>query len=408
MKFPKLTIKDVPIESQTVLLRADYNVPLDDDGKISNDFRIRASLPTIRYLLDRHCKVVIISHLGRPEGKRQKKYSLEPVAKRLQKLLGEPVSFVDGCVGDKVLQAVKKARPASVTLLENLRFHKEEEENDEGFAKQLAVSASARYFVQDGFGVVHRAHASTDAITHYLPSVAGLLLENEYMTLESSMDNPKRPLVAVVGGAKIKDKIGIIKRFIDIADKIIIGGAMANTFLAYKGIFMGESVLEKRQNKILDDIYETANKKSDGSVEEFIILPEDVAVAKRISAQSKRRSIKLGQIEPDDIALDIGDQSIQTMVEEVADAKTVIWNGTLGYAELPEFAHGSARLALSLATQDKTTSIIGGGDTADFVLGWDGGNGDTFTHISTGGGAGLELMSGQKLPGIEALLDARK
>lgn len=408
MKFPKLTIKDVPIENQTVLLRADYNVPLDLEGNISDDFRIRASLTTIRHLLDQHCKIVIISHLGRPDGKRQKKYSLEPVAERLETLLDRKVSFVDDCVGDKVLQAVKKSTPNTITLLENLRFHKEEEENDEGFAKQLAISSGARYFVQDGFGVVHRAHASTDSITHYLPSVAGLLLKDEYVALKSGVDDPKKPLIAVVGGAKIKDKIDMIKRFIDIADKIIVGGAMANTFLAYKGIDMGKSVREKHQNKILDEIYQAANKKSDDSVEDFIILPKDAAIAKRISTASKRRNVSLGQIEPDDMVLDIGDQSIDRMVEEISKAKTVIWNGTLGYAELPEFAHGSARLALALATQPQTTSIIGGGDTADFVLKWDGGNGNSFTHVSTGGGAGLELMSGQKLPGIEALLDARK
>lgn len=408
MKFPKLTIKDVPIENQTVLVKADYNVPLDLEGNISDDFRIRASVPTLKYLLDKNCKIVIISHLGRPDGRRQSKYSLKPVAESLSKIIGREVTFVDECIGDKVSQAVKKSANKSIILLENLRFHKQEEEDDEGFAKQLAVSSGARYFVQDGFAVAHRAHASIKAITNFLPSVAGLLLEEEYVSIKSSIDNPKEPLIAVVGGAKIKDKIGIIKKFIDIADKIIIGGAMANTFLAYKGINMRDSIREKGQDKVLDDIYKTANKKSDDSVEDFIILPSDAAVAKRISTASKRKNVNLGEIEAGEMMLDIGEKSIQRMVEEVSKAGTVIWNGTLGYAELPEFAHGSARLAMSLATQPKTVSVIGGGDTADFALKWDGGSGKSFTHVSTGGGAGLELMSGQKLPGIEALLDAHK
>ena len=350
---------------------------------------------------------MITSHLGRPEGK-DLEFSLEPIAKHLAKLMDHPVQFVDDCIGDKVIQAVKKAPPHALILLENVRFHKEEEANDPAFAKKIAQATGARYFVQDCFGVAHRAHASIEAITQFIPSVAGFLLEKEYQTITGAMENPKRPLVAVLGGAKIADKITVIERFVQIADKIIIGGAMANTFLNYKGYKMGASVLEKDQHEVLDRIYEAAHKKRDESIEDFIILPTDVAVAGEIDPKSKRRNVKLSDITATDIALDIGDASIERVVEEIKGAKTVIWNGTLGYAELPEFAHGSARLALALASEPKITSIIGGGDTADFVLKWGDGTGDEFTLVSTGGGASLELMAGAKLPGIESLLDARK
>jgi phosphoglycerate kinase len=405
MSFLKRTIRDVPIDNKTVLIRADYNVPQNKSGAISDDLRIRASLPTIEYLLEHHTKVVIMSHLGRPEG-REQKYSLKPVAKRLSELLERKVIFVEDCIGDQVVQAVKKAPKNSVILLENLRFYKEEEANDTKFAENIAKSTGARYFVQDGFGVVHRAHASTEAITHFIPSVSGLLLEREYVTITGAMEKPQRPLIAVMGGAKVSDKITVIERFVGIADKIIIGGAMSNTFLKYKGHHMGSSKVEDGQEKVLDGIYLAAHKKLDTSIDDFIILPDDVAVATEISEAATRKNVKLGNLDAHDIALDIGDVSIDRMVEEIAKAKTVIWNGTLGYAELPEFAHGSARLALSLATQPQTTSIIGGGDTADFVLKWDGKGGESFTHVSTGGGASLELMSGEKLPGIESLLDA--
>jgi len=405
MSFFKRTIRDVPIDNKTVLVRADYNVPQTSTGAISDDLRIRASLPTLEFLLERHTKVVIMSHLGRPEG-REAKYTLKPVAKRLSELLGRKVIFVDDCIGDKVVQAVKKAPNNSVILLENLRFYPEEEANDTAFAEKIAKSTGARYFVQDGFGVVHRAHASTEAITHFIPSVSGLLLEREYVTITGAMEKPQRPLVAVMGGAKISDKITVIERFVGIADKIIIGGAMSNTFLKYKGHHMGSSMVEDGQEKVLDSIYLAAHKKLDTSIDDFIILPDDVAVASDISETATRKNVKLGDLDAKDKALDIGDASIDRMVEEIAKAKTVIWNGTLGYAELPEFAHGSARLALSLATQAYTTSIIGGGDTADFVLKWDGKGGESFTHVSTGGGASLELMAGKQLPGIESLLDA--
>lgn len=406
MGFFKRTIKTVPLEGQTVLVRTDYNVPLGSDGRIADDFRIRASLPTIRQLLKEGCKVVIISHLGRPEG-RDPKLSLEPAAQRLAELLNKPVRFVDQTVGDKVKMAAKRAPARSVIVLENLRFDSREEANDEQFARQLAQDSGARYFVQDGFGTVHRAHASYVAITNCLPSVAGYLVEKEYTTITDAMKAPKRPLVVVMGGAKVSDKIPLIKRFVEVADKIIIGGAMANTFLAYKGHDVGKSKVETDQAATLDTIYEAARQKVGADkVDKFIILPVDVAVATEISPDQPRRTVAASDIGKDDIALDIGEASIDAMVAEVEKAKTVIWNGTMGKAELPDFAHGSARLALALATNSAITSIIGGGDTADFVLNWDARKGESFTHVSTGGGASLELMAGEKLPGVESLLDA--
>ena len=405
MGFFKLTIRDIPLDNQTVLVRTDYNVPLNSKAEISEDLRIRASLPTIEYLLNKGCKVVIMSHLGRPEG-HDKKLSLEPIAERLATLLQKDVRFIDDTIGDRVYQVVKRAPKNSIIMLENLRFYKEEEADDLDFAKKIAKASGARYFVQDGFGVVHRAHASTHAITLCIPSVAGLLVEKEYTMITSAMQSPKRPLVAVMGGAKVRDKIPLIERFVDIADTIIVGGALSNTFLAHKGIRVGKSLVEPDQYSEIDRIYAAVAEKGEKVPEDFIVLPIDVAVAPSTTSIAKRRVIGLGDIDSEDDILDIGDRSIEQMVKIVKDAGTVIWNGTLGYAEKPAFAHGSARLALALASQPDTTSIIGGGDTADFALKWDGHGGRSFTHVSTGGGASLELMSGDKLPGVESLLDS--
>ena len=407
--FLKQTIRDVPIEGKTVLLRADYNVPLDSRGRIHDDLRIRASLPTIRYLLERNCKVVIISHLGRPDGKRDGKFSLEPVAKRLAKLLNEKVRFSDDCIGDRPYQTAKTAPRGSVILFENVRFYSEEEKNDEAFAKKLVKASGAEYFVQDGFGVVHRAHASTEAITHYLPSIAGLLLEKEFTLLIEAVEAPDRPLVAILGGAKVSDKITIIERFVKKADTILIGGAMANTFLAYRGKSVGASKYEEGQEKVLDRIYAAAARKVGGEeVDSFLLIPSDVAVARTTKQNEPRRTVSVDGIANDDIALDIGQDTIEQYVTVIEQARTVIWNGPVGYSEIDNFAHGSARIALALATHPNVVSIIGGGDTADFALKWDGHDGASFTHVSTGGGAGLELMSGKKLPGVEVLLDARR
>lgn len=406
MGISKLTIRDVPIDNQTVLLRADYNVPLLPSGEISDDFRIRSSLPTINYLFDHGCKIVIISHLGRPEG-RDPKLSLEPIADRLAKLLKKDIRFVNETFGDKVYQAIKKAPAKSVVVLENLRYSPLEEKNDENFAKEIAKSSGAKYFVQDGFGVVHRAHASTDAITHYLPSVAGLLLEKEYDSLTKVIENPERPLLAVFGGAKVSDKIAVIEKFIDIADKIVIGGAMANTFMAYWGYNMGASKIEPDQKEILDKIYEKAKQKAGDAYKSFITLPVDFCVSKTISESSTYRTVAYNSFQDDDIALDLGSKSIDKIVKIVEESNTILWNGTLGYAELPQFAKASIELAEAM-TKNGKTSIVGGGDTADFALKWDKNRGSSFTHISTGGGAGIELLSGIELPGIKSLLDAKK
>jgi len=405
--FFKRTINDVPLAGKVVLVRADYNVPLNDKGEIADDFRIRASLPTIQALLDRGCKVVVMSHLGRPDGKRDEKYSLEPVARRLGELLSAPVKFIDDCIGDKVRMGVKTAPMKSVVLLENVRFYPEEEQNDMEFAKKLAKDSGARYFVQDGFGVVHRAHASTSAITQYLPSVAGFLLEKEYTAITSAMEHPKHPLVAVLGGAKVSDKIPLIKALVPKADTILVGGAMANTILANAGVKMGKSKIESDQGQAIEDVYKAAIAKVGQANEDtFIVLPKDVAVGDTVDESAKRRSVSVDNVGDSDFALDIGDQTIEEYAKIIEGAKTVIWNGTMGMAELPEFAHGSARIALTLAQRPEITSVIGGGDTADFVLHWDAKEGGSFTHVSTGGGASLELMAGEKLPGIEALLDA--
>ncbi len=408
MGFFKETIRDVPLEHQTVLVRADYNVPINDKGEIDDDLRIRASLPTLNYLLDRGCKVVVISHLGRPEGVTPS-LTLEPVAVRLAQLLRRDVRFINDTIHDRATQTAKRAPKNSVVMFENLRFDAREEADDLDFAAAIAKASGARYFVQDGFGVVHRAHASTHAITLCLPSVSGLLLEKEYQTITKAMNHPKRPLYAVMGGAKVSDKISIIKEFVAKADKIIIGGAMANTFLAYKGLSVGSSKYEPDQKAIIDDIYATVHAKVGDDVDSFIVLPTDVAVGKSVDADQNRRNVSVDHIESDDKALDIGDETIERIVNDISvHAATVIWNGTLGFAEFPNFAHGSARLAMVLATRPDITSIIGGGDTADFIIKWDAKKGGSFTHVSTGGGASLELMAGDKLPGIESLLDARK
>ncbi|HET8690464.1 MAG TPA: phosphoglycerate kinase [Candidatus Saccharimonadales bacterium] len=396
----KQTIAQVPLDDQTVLVRADYNVPLTPEGQIADDYRMRMSLSTLRSLIGRGCRIVVCAHLGRPDGKVDAKYSLEPVAHHLVELLGQPVKFVSDCIGDKAAQASRRLKKGEVLLLENLRFHPGEEANDRSFAKELAKASRARYFVQDGFGVVHRPHASTVAITEFLPSVAGKLLEREVVTITSAMEKPERPLVAVLGGAKISDKIGLVERFVKIADKVVIGGAMANTFLKHDGIDVGSSLSEDNLDDVIERIYQ-ATPQTDK-----LLMPEDVAVGKSTEQDEPRRDIGLDQVSADDKILDVGPKTIEKIAGVIDSAKTVVWNGTLGYAELNQFAHGSARTALELARRKgQLESIVGGGDTADFVINWDSGRGASFSHVSTGGGASLELMAGQKLPGVEALLD---
>lgn len=403
--FTKRTIRNIPLDGKTVLIRADYNVPLEDDGSIADDFRVKSSVPTLNYLLERNCKIVIISHLGRPEGK-DPACSLSVVAKHLASLVDADVSFVNDCVGEKVRMTIKKASKKSITVLENLRYYRDEEANSPDFAKKLALASGADYFVQDGFGVVHRAHASTDAITHCLPSVAGLLLEKEVSHINGAMKHPEHPLVAVLGGAKVRDKLPLIGALTPVADTVVVGGAMANTFLAAAGVTMGASKYETDLKDEIKHIYQTAAAKVGmENVSKFIRLPSDVAVAKSTDNRAKRKNVSIRNIANDEKALDIGDRTAEEYVRIITSAKTVIWNGTMGFAELPEFAHGSARIAMALATHPNIVSIIGGGDTADFVLHWDSKAGDSFTHVSTGGGASLELMAGEKLPGIEALMD---
>jgi phosphoglycerate kinase len=405
--FTKKTIRDVPLEHQAVLVRADYNVPLTSDGNIADDYRITQSLPTLQFLIHAGCKVVIIAHLGRPKGKVDPKLSLEPIAEHLGELLKKPVAFVPDCIGDRVKVAVKKAKPGDVLLLENVRFHAGDEENDPIFAKALADSSQAKYFVQDGFGVVHRAHASTEGVTHFLPSVAGLLLEKEVTTITGVMRNPKRPLVAVLGGAKVSDKITVIQRFVQMADQIIIGGAMANTFFKYRGWPIGKSVHEDGEEALIERIYADARHKVGDRVDDFILLPTDVAVAPAIGPGQKRTIVDVHKVQPDDYILDLGPTSTEVMLAHVKNAATVAWSGTLGYTEEIVFAYSSAKLATALAGQkDHTFSVIGGGDTADFVLHWDKKGGHSFGLVSTGGSASLELMAGQVLPGVAALMKA--
>lgn len=405
--FSKKTIRDVPIRGKTVLVRADFNVPLTRDGQVADDFRIRSSVPTIRALLKEGCRVIIISHLGRPDGQRNMAFSLEPAAQRLAELLGQNVRFIDQCAGPKVHMAIKRAPRASVTVLENLRFHSEEEANNEEFAHQLAKQTHADYFVQDGFGVVHRAHASTDAITRFLPSVAGLLLEREVTTITEAMRTREHPLVAVLGGAKVSDKIPVIRALIPIADTIILAGAMANTFLAHQHVRLGKSKVEAGQDEIIDEIYKLAEEKvGKAHVKDFLVLPTDLGVGTSIELAATRRDVSVHAVTSEMLALDIGPKSVEKMLEKVRGAKTIIWNGTLGMCEVPAFREASVRLATALVRKDAPRSLIGGGDTADFVINWDERKGDSFPYISTGGGASLELMSGTKLPGVETLLDA--
>ena len=404
MNFPYKTVRDIDVNDKQILMRADYNVPLAEDGKISDDFRIEASLPTIKYLLKRGAKLVIISHLGRPKGKPNEEYSLRVVAESLSAKLGQEVKFVHDCIGDKVCAQTKDLKPGQVVLLENLRFYPGEEANDHTFAKDLASDSHAELFVQDGFGVVHRAHASTSAITELLPSVAGLLLEREYTEIKKATDDPNRPLTAIMGGAKISDKIPLVEKFIDIADNIIIGGAMANNFLKYLGYDVADSLVEPDIDDTIKRILESAHTKFGADFDSRFKLPIDVAVAEHGDINELRTELPIDAVGGRMKILDIGTKTIDQIDDVVSDSGTVIWNGTLGLAEKPEFAHGSARLAMALATHPQITSIVGGGDTADFVRNWDTLGGGSFTHVSTGGGASLELMAGDTLPGITALM----
>lgn len=412
--FPKQTIRDVSLDGKTVLLRADYNVPLEN-GEITDDYRITQSLPTVRALLDHDdVRLIICSHQGRPKGPESTENSLAPVAERLGKLLGQDVAFADDCVGESAQRAASDLAVGGVLLLENLRFHPEEEADDDGFAGELASLADI--FVQDGFGVVHRKHASTDAVTRHLPSVAGLLLEKEVTTITQAMSNPERPLMAIVGGAKIADKLDALNRFIEIADSVVIGGAMANTFLVARGVDVGGSLYDKDGVAIAKDIINRAEARAAENGFELII-PTDGVVAESLEPDAKTRVVVWGDdtIGPKEKILDIGPASAKRITALIARIRTAIWNGTMGVTEVAApgggpgpFAGGTEALITAL-TDDSDgkppETVLGGGDTVGYIE--QRGLVDAFSHVSTGGGASLELMSGHPLPGVEALLDRK-
>ncbi|MGZ3714116.1 MAG: phosphoglycerate kinase [Ktedonobacterales bacterium] len=394
----KATVRDVDVRGKRVLERVDFNVPLHDGGQITDDTRIRASLPTIRYLLDNSAALILMSHLGRPKGQRNPKYSLRPVAERLSELLGRPVTLAPDSVGPDVEAQARALKPGDVLLLENLRFHPEEEANDPAFAKQLA--SLGEIYVNDAFGTAHRAHASTEGVAHDLPAVAGFLMEKELTFLGGALENPKRPLVAIIGGAKVSDKIAVIDRLIDLADAILIGGGMANTFFKANGLFVGDSLVE-------DDKLDEARRlmaKAQAAGKRFV-LPVDVAVADRFAPDAERTLTTPDAVPEGWRILDVGPQTLVAFGEVLADAQTIIWNGTLGVAEFPAFAQGTNALINLLVerTEQGAITIIGGGDSAAAVEA--AGAADKVTHVSTGGGASLEFLEGRVLPGVAALRD---
>ncbi|MBI4708404.1 MAG: phosphoglycerate kinase [Candidatus Omnitrophica bacterium] len=390
----KLTLKDIDLKNKVVLCRADFNVPQDAGLKITDDTRIRATLPTIRYILENGAKkLVLVSHLGRPDGKVVEKYSLKPVALRLSELLGEPVKFVNECVGESVKKEIDLSKER-VVLLENLRFHAEEEANDANFAKQLASLADI--FVNDAFGTAHRAHASTEGVTHYLKSAAGFLLGKEIQYLGSALQNPLRPFVVILGGAKVSDKIGVIDNLLPKADAIIIGGGMAYTFLKAQGKNIGNSKLEKDKLDLAKSILEKSEQ-----LKKEIILPVDNVVVDNI-AQDAKIEIVADNIPDGKIAVDIGPKTIALFEAELKSAKTIVWNGPLGIFEMDPFSKGTKEVAMFIAGLE-CTSIIGGGDTAAAVTKFE--VEDKMSHVSTGGGASLEYLEGKNLPGVAALTE---
>ncbi len=387
------TIEDINVASKRVLVRVDFNVPLNDKQEITDETRIQAALPTIRYLLDHKAKVILCSHLGRPKGEFKPEFSLAPVAKRLRQLLDAKVTFAEDVIGPSADKAVSEMKDGDVVLLENLRFHKEETKNDPEFAKKLASYADI--FVNDAFGTAHRAHASTEGVTHYLPSVAGFLIKKELEFMGKALEDPDRPFVAILGGAKIADKIPVIENLFTKVDSLIIGGGMANTFLAAQGYDMKKSLVDGDSIELAKSLMEKARK-----LGVKMLLPIDVVAADEFSADAKTVTVPVEGIPDGYMALDIGLSTRMIFAEEISSAKTVIWNGPMGVAEMPAFAGGTKAVAEAMAEASAIT-IIGGGDSAAAVkkLGF----GDRMTHISTGGGASLEFLEGKELPGIAAL-----
>jgi len=391
----KKGIKDVNLASKRVLMRVDFNVPQNDKLEITDDTRIKAALPTIQYTLGKNAKVVLMSHLGRPKGSANPKYSLKPVAERLSQLLKKEVLMAPNCVGPEVKKSVDAVKEGNVVLLENLRFHKEEEANDPSFAKELASFGDV--FVNDAFGTAHRAHASTEGVTKYLPSVAGFLVQKEIEYFERALKNPTKPYIAILGGAKVSDKIAVIKNLMDKVDAILIGGGMAYTFLKAKGIDIGNSKLEADKLDLAKDILSEARKKKIK-----ILLPVDHVVSDKLDASAEAKITDGEVISAGMLGLDIGIKTIELFKKELENAKTIVWNGPLGVFEIDQFDKGSREIARFIV-ELKATTIIGGGDTAAAIAKY--GLEDKMSHISTGGGASLEYLEGKTLPGIAALKD---
>ncbi len=390
----KMTVKDVDLKGEVVLMRADFNVPQDADLKITDDTRIRATLPTIKYILQTGAKkLILMSHLGRPDGKAVAKYSLAPVAQRLNEILGEPVLFLNDCIGDAVKQGVANSKER-VILLENLRFHAEEEANDAAFAQQLASLGGI--FVNDAFGTAHRAHASTEGVTHYLKAVAGFLIDKEIQYLGSAIQNPARPYMIILGGAKVSDKIKLIDNLLPKCDAILIGGGMAYTFLKAQGKTIGNSKLEADKIDLAKGLLDKAR-----SLGKEIVLPIDNVITDKVDPAAKTEVC--GENIPDGkLGVDIGPKSIELFESKLKTAQTIVWNGPVGIFEMDNFAKGSLEIAKFITTI-KATSIIGGGDTAAAIAKFK--LEEKMTHISTGGGASLEFLEGKNLPGIAALAD---
>ncbi|WP_075580453.1 MULTISPECIES: triose-phosphate isomerase [Acidaminococcus] len=393
----KRTVKDIQLTGKRVLVRVDYNVPMNDKGEITDFIRIEASLPTLHYLLDQGAAVILLAHLGRPKGKVNPKFSLKPVAEALSQLIHRPVQFCSDCVGKEAQAAAAQLRNGDILLLENLRFHPEEEKNDPHFAQELASLGDV--FVNDGFGVSHRAHASVEGITHYLPAVAGFLLEKEIAYLGNAVDKPQRPFAAIIGGAKVADKIAVIRSLIKKADVILIGGGMANTFLAAKGYNLGKSLVEKESLGIAKDLLaEAAAQKTK------MLLPVDLIMAASFSNEADHEAEDLDALNPEYMALDIGPKTAELYAQTLAGMKTIVWNGPMGVFEMPNYAEGTRRVAEAMAASDGIT-IVGGGDSAAAVKQM--GLADKMSHVSTGGGASLEYLEGKVLPGLAALDDLR-
>jgi phosphoglycerate kinase len=390
------TVRDVDLAGKTVLLRVDYNVPFrPGTTDISDDGRIRASLPTVQYLIDRECRLLLCSHLGRPKGRVVDDLRIAPVSRRLSELLDMPVAQAPECVGAEVRELVAGLPPGGVVMLENLRFHPGEEGNDPEFAAALA--SPAEIYVDDAFGAAHRAHASTDGVTRYLPAVAGLLMARELEVLGNVLDSPRRPFAAIMGGAKVSDKIGALKNLAAKVDTLIVGGGMAATFLKAKGLEVGDSLIEDEQMPAAVELIHRAD-----DLALTLLLPKDVVVSDSFSATARRRVVDAGQIPRSWRVMDIGPRTASLFENALSSAKTVVWNGPMGVFEWEPFADGTIRIARTLAGLKDATTVIGGGSTAEVVaaLGLD----RQMTHVSTGGGATLELLAGNSLPGVAALM----